>query len=161
MKRNGQYWTHDDEAALPAARSFTELAVVALRVVARMPKPIAQVCGPISTGGLGNIAKNFGVFDATIGHLIQQGITVFDQIPFEEHIFRIIENRWGTRQNNQLLEEFYLPIFSSGHVARLYFIHGWDTSTGAVWEHQQAQQRGLEIIYLEPDIVRGQLPPSL
>lgn len=44
----------------------------------------------------------------------------------------------------------YLPIFESGHVSRLYFIHGWQSSRGANWEHQQAERLGIEVVYLEP-----------
>lgn len=148
MKRNGHFWTDENKAALITARSFIDLSSVALAILARMPKPVAQVCGPISTGGLGSIEKNLVAFDATIDHLMQQGISVFDQMPFEDHIFRIVENKWGTRQNNMLLEEFYRPIFESHHVSRLYFIHGWESSEGANWEHKLGQQLGMEISYL-------------
>lgn len=148
MKRNRHYWTDVEKTALPAARSFSDLAAIALTVLERMPQPISQVCGPISTGGLGSIEKNIAVFDTTIDNLIQRGIMVFDQMPFEEHIFRIIENQRGTRQSSMLLEEFYRPIFESRHVSRLYFIHGWESSEGASWEHVLGQQLGMEIVYL-------------
>lgn len=150
MKRNGQYWTNQDKAALPAATSFSDLAVIAVSVLSRMPPPISQVCGPISTGGLGSLEKNLAVFDAAIDRLIKQGIVIFDQMPFEDHMFRIMEDGWGTRQNNALLTDFYLPIFESGRIARLYFISGWESSKGANWEHQQAQRLGLEIVYPAP-----------
>lgn len=150
MTRNGQYWTAQDKAALPAATSFSNLAVIALSVLSRMPQPVSQVCGPISTGGLGSVEKNLAVFDTAIDRLIKQGIVVFDQMPFEVHFFRIMENGQATRQNNTLLNEFYLPIFESGHVSRLYFIPGWESSKGANWEHQQAQRLGLEIVYPTP-----------
>jgi hypothetical protein len=155
MKRNGQFWTEVEHHNIKLAQTFSELVPVALAVLERMPKPIAQVCGPISTGGLGSIEKNLAVFDTTIDHLMQQGVVVFDQMPFEEHIFRIVENKWGTRQNNMLLEEFYRPIFVSRHVSRLYFIHDWQSSEGANWEHALGQRLGIEIMYLERSLVLG------
>jgi hypothetical protein len=153
MKRNGHYWTEEDKIALKAAQFFPDLAGIALRVLARMPKPIAHVCGPISTGGVGSIKGNLAVFDATIDYLIAQGINVFDQVPFEVPVFRIIGAKRGSRENNMLLNQFYLPIFESGHVSKLYFIHGWESSEGANWEHRQAQRLGMEIEYLEPNLV--------
>lgn len=153
MKRNGQFWTEAERDAIKQAQAFAELVPAALAVLERMPKPVSQVCGPISTGGLGSIEKNLAVFDAAIDRLIKQGIVVFDQMPFEEHFSRILNSQQGTRQNNMLLEEFYRPIFESRHVSRLHFIHGWQSSEGADWEHQLGQQLGMEIVYLEPNLV--------
>lgn len=153
MKRNRHYWTEEDRAALEAAQNFPDLTVIALRVLDRMPKPIAQVCGPISTGGVGNIEGNLVVFDATIDYLITQGHNVFDQVPFERPVFRIIGENRGTVTNNRLLNEFYLPIFESGNVSILYFIHGWESSEGANWEHRQAERLGMKIVYLEPNVI--------
>jgi len=48
----------------------------------------------------------------------------------------------------KLLKEFYLPLFKSGYITKLYFKHDWKTSMGARWEHKQAKKLGLEIIYL-------------
>lgn len=149
MKRNGIYWTDAEKAALQAATSFSDLAAIALVVLARMPKPIRQVCGPISTGGLGSIEANVARFDATITMLIEDGYNVFDQIPFEEHIIRIPGRDWDRELNIRLLEEFYLPIFQSGHISILCFIPGWESSDGASWEHERGPEFGMEIQYLD------------
>lgn len=162
MKRNQEYWTAAEHKALLTARSFSDLVTIAVRVLNRMPKPISQVCGPISTGGLGNIAENLKVFEAALGYLISQGVTVFDPMPFENHFFHLLERGQGSRNNNQLLTEFYLPIFNSRLISRLYFIHGWETSEGATWEHGLSQRLRLEINYLPQDfMVKGEptIPP--
>lgn len=151
MKRNQQYWTSVELETLERATSFVDLVPPAMAVLGRMPQPIGQVCGPISTGGRGTIMANLAVFDATVDCLIQKGIIIFDQMPFEEHIFRIVENQWGSRQNNLLLNEFYLPIFESGRICCLYFIDGWQSSEGATWEHEQARRLNMHIVYLAPD----------
>ena len=148
MKRNQQFWTPDDQQTIVAAQSFVELSHVALAVLGRMPQPVGQVCGPISTGGLGSIKKNLAVFDATIDRLIAEGRTIFDQMPFEEHFFRIINSAWATRHNNQLLEDFYRPIFESRQVSTLYFIPGWESSKGATWEHELGQHLCLSLVSL-------------
>lgn len=148
IKRNQVYWTPEDIAALERAQSFGELSKIALRVLSRMPKTVGQVCGPISTGGVGSIPGNLKVFDQTIQQLVDKGVHIFDQMPFEEHFFRIIQAEWGTRHNNQLLTDFYLPILQSGHIKTLYFMRGWQSSQGATWEHEKAQRLGIRIVYL-------------
>jgi hypothetical protein len=148
MRRNHVYWTDKDEAEIVAATTFPELGAVAMRIIKRMPSPVGQVCGPISTGGKGNIPENIAVFEQTIEQLIATGHNVFDQTPFEEHIFRIIASGTSGRHQDQLLREFYLPIFESGLVRTFYFIKGWESSRGATWEHEQATACGYDIIYL-------------
>lgn len=153
MKRNGQYWTEDEKQKLNLAQSFGELVPIALAVLGRMPQPIGQVAGPISTGGLGTVQENIAVFDATIELLIQQGLTIFDQVPFEDHIFRLREGRDPKEANRALLNKFYLPIFNANLISHLYFIHGWESSEGANWEHEQAERLGMQITYLEKNLV--------
>jgi len=149
--RNELFWTPHDIHALPLARSFSELTAIALSVLQRMPEPVGQVCGPISSGGLGSIEANLAVFDAAIGLLVADGKVVFDQMPFEEHFFRIIRNGWSTRTNNTLLVDFYQPLFETGSIRTLYFLHGWETSGGAMWERAFGKKLGMEIIDLPPD----------
>ena len=148
ITRNQSYWTPEDIAALETAQSFAELSQVAMKVLKRMPQPVGQVCGPISSGGLRSIEKNLKQFDETIAELISHGNTVFDQVPFEKYIFRLIETGRGTRDKDQLLKEFYLPLFESGLVSTFYFIPGWESSNGAKWEYQQAKRLGIRIVYL-------------
>lgn len=148
MIRNHRYWREEDRLAVTVADSFGELTQIALAVVGRMPPPVGQVCGPISTGGVGSIEQNLMIFEAAIDQLLAQGLTIFDQTPFEQHIFRILEDGLGTRQRNQLLEQFYRPIFQSRCVHVLYFIPGWQFSNGAQWEHQLGRSLKLDIVYL-------------
>ncbi len=142
------YWRPENWYALKRTNSFGGLCGIALTILQRMPQPVGEVCGPISTGGQGSLEANLQVFSDTIDQLVAQKKVIFDQIPFEDHIFRIVNTGWGKRQNNQLLKEFYLPIFESGFVRTLYFIPDWQSSKGATWEHTQGQRLGMEIVYL-------------
>jgi len=47
-----------------------------------------------------------------------------------------------------ILTDFYLPIFEGGYIQDLYFIQGWQSSHGATWEHNQAERLGIKIIYI-------------
>jgi hypothetical protein len=151
MKRNDlspiAYYTEEDFSDIENSNNFSELCSVALRILSRMPQPIAQVCGPIGTGGRGNIEENLKEFERVIDDLSARGEIVFTQIPFEDPMQRmkmLPEYEGGM----QILEEFYLPLFESGFIKKLYFIPLWNTSMGASWEHEQAKRLGIEIRYI-------------
>ncbi len=148
MSRNATHWTQREWEALPQVQSFADLAEIALTILRRMPQPSGEVCGPISTGGKGSIEANIAEFNTTIDRLLAQGLTIFDQVPFEQHIFDLIAGGKGSRLQNELLEKFYSPLFTSGLINTLYFIPGWESSHGATWEHQQARELGINIVYL-------------
>lgn len=142
------YFTLQDKEILIRAKRFSELYPVARGILERMPKPIGQVCGPISTGGTGSREKNLERMIKTIEALTLQGFIIFNQMPFQDSMARII-SFYKEDGPMRLLEEFYLPLFESGLVATLYFLPDWKTSRGASWEHAQALRLDIRIIYLE------------
>ena len=149
---NSEHWRGADSDALTEAGSFAELADVALTVLQRLPQPVGQVCGPISNGGVGSVAGNLIVFGNTIDMLAKQGISIFDQRPFETHFNRIENTKgdeWGIGPRSDVLNGFYLPLFDSKLVNTFYFIHGWESSDGARWEHEQAERLDINTIYLK------------
>jgi hypothetical protein len=150
-----KHYNQSHHEALEKAREYSELKDIALDIMSSMPKPIGQVCGPISTGGLGSIDKNMMMFEKTIIKLVSQGNVIFNQLPFEKSMWNIRSNsKKSIEESNQsLLEEFYLPLFKSGHVKRLYFIYGWESSHGSKWERKRAAELGLEIIDLPMDFL--------
>lgn len=142
-----KYWREEDYTDLENAQDFKDLYRIANRIFDRMPEGLGQVCGPIATGGLGSVSKNLEVFDKAIRKLQEEGKIIFDQIPFEwpmQELKKKIPDGAKT-----ILEDFYLPIFSSGKVTTLYFIPGWETSKGATWEHEVALRLGITIVYLK------------
>jgi hypothetical protein len=145
---NQAFWTEAQWQALSSSQSITDLTDTALTVLQRLPQPVGQVCGPISNGGLGSIEANLEQFRLTISKLVSDGKTIFDQMPFEDHMMRLTSEKYNAGAKADLLDQFYLPIFRSGLVRNLYFIPDWQSSAGALWEHQQAQRLGLSIHYL-------------
>lgn len=145
---NAKYWTEADARAMGIATNFNDLVAIALRIISKLPQPLGQVCGPITTGGLGSAQANMRRFRQVIQELHRLGIVLFDQCVFEARIYEIAAGEWSRHHNTRLLEDFYHPILSSGHVKTLYFISGWESSHGASWEHEQGLEHGLEIIYL-------------
>lgn len=150
LKKSPEFWTAEDELEAETANTYAALLAVALRVIKRTDLsdpllPLMIVCGPISTGGLGSQEQNLALFDITINRLRASGCKVFNQIPFERHIFRIKE-RLGD-SGERLLLEFYLPLFESGLIKMMFFMKNWDTSNGASWEHREAKRLGIKIVY--------------
>lgn len=142
------YWQKEDLEELKVVVSYSALSPIAERILKRMPPPISQVCGPISTGGLGSIEQNMKCFEETIVRLSDLGLTVFNQIPFQSSMSRILATKNSNDYDHSLLTDFYLPLFESGLVHTLYFLPDWQSSTGASWEHEQTKRLGLKIIYL-------------
>jgi hypothetical protein len=143
-----QYWTEEDILAVQAAKDFKELYFIAQRVLNRMPQPVVQVCGPIGTGGLGNVEDNLNAFDSTIKNLQNKGLNVFDQMPFEWPMQVIKMKVDLNKYPEAILYDFYEPLFKSGLIKECYFMNNWQTSKGANWEHDQAKKLGIKINYL-------------
>lgn len=147
-----RYWTARVYQDVKTSKTFFELSCIAIRILRRMPQPIGQVCGPITTGGLGSTRKNIQLFRRIIKK-IGRKYNIFDQMPFEEHFQRIIKTK-HFKNENQLLQEFYFPIFNSGFVETLYFVYGWETSFGARWEKKQGKRLGLKIVFLPKNFTK-------
>lgn len=118
-----------------------------MRVIKRMPQPVGEVCGPITSGGLGSREKNLKAFLAAIAKLQAAGNPIFDQLPFEEKLYEFTQAVWY-QGGLQLLNEFYLPLFQSRLIEVFYFMPLWRTSMGATWEHEKAKKLGIRIVYL-------------
>ena len=144
-----KHWTKEDFNRMDSAVTYRDLYAIAVVVLERMPRPRVQMCGPISTGGAGSVEKNLKRFEIAIEKLLEKEIVVFDQLHFEMSIRKIrqLNNKEGYDMN--LLEDFYLPIFENKLIDVLYFLPDWKSSTGAKWEHEQAQRLGFKVIYLD------------
>ncbi|MEI6118971.1 MAG: AIR synthase related protein [bacterium] len=147
QRPNGKYWTSEDIQALEEAKNYDDLLIIALRVLDRMPQPIVQICGPLTTGGLGSMEANMAEFEKAIFFFSQQGECVFDQIPFEEPMQRFKKDVIDG-YDERILFDFYQPIFKSGKIKTMKFLPGWEKSTGANWENTQAKQWNIQTVYL-------------
>ncbi len=147
-KQTRKYWTSEDLLELEKAETVKQMFSVGFRVLNRMPQPVFQVCGPISTGGKGNLIENLIAFNETIILLQNENKNIFDQMPFEEPMQRIKIAMPKGEYATVLLSDFYLPLFESGLVKKMYFMKDWQSSHGACWEHEQAKRLGIEIEYL-------------
>ena len=144
-----QYWTKEDWENLEKISSFLDMQVIAKKVLDRIPRPVAGVCGPISeTGGLHSVEANLNVFNNTIIQLQKTGLRIFDQMPFENKMQELKAKMNREDFLRELNDDFYMPIFKSKIVSTFYFIPGWETSNGAKFEHEKAKELGIKIVYL-------------
>jgi len=124
-------------ASATTMRGLVPTAMAMLREISNNGQiPVSQVCGPISTGGLGSLDKNLAVFKLTIRLLQEKGEVIFDQTVFQDAITRITKHHPNNAEyRTEILKDFFRDIFSSGFVKKGVFIPGWRSSVGSRWEH--------------------------
>lgn len=140
-----QYWTQSDFDALSAAKTIRDVFMIAQRIRNRMTDTVAQVCGPINNGGRGSVEENLLYLNQIIKELQNSGVSIFDQMPFEETLHRIIHDTSSGQKYENVLTDFYEPLFRSRMIQKLYFVPGWESSRGAQWEYSMAQELGIAV----------------
>lgn len=146
------HWRKEDFEILATTHTYKDMARVALRILERIPGPVVQVCGPLTTGGRGSLEENLKMFDQGVQLLVAQGKNVFDQRPFEEPMQRLKILLPKGEYAVEILDDFYLPVFESGLIHELHFLPGWQESRGARWEYEQAQRLGISIHHLPEEL---------
>ncbi|HEY4479014.1 MAG TPA: hypothetical protein VI981_01490 [Candidatus Paceibacterota bacterium] len=137
--------TLDEIAGIANVSSMNELRDIALSVLERLQPPVAQVCGPITTGGRGTVVENMRFFSFAVKQLHESGIVVFDQMIFQTGMLKL--RKVGSSEYSQdILDVFYRGLFSSGHIRRLYFLPDWRSSIGATWERVEATRHQIEVL---------------
>jgi len=131
------------------SETFEELAKVAIEILRQMSlsgKPIVEICGPVSTGGLGSIEKNLSILKKAVDKANEKGLQTFDQTIFEEAMQRI-SKKYPLVDGYpvSILDKFYKKIFESGYIKKAYFLPGWQSSRGAKWEREIFPIIGVEI----------------
>lgn len=156
MKRDKNFYlTKAEIKKIKESKTFYELVVVGRGILNRMNGPVAQVCGPISTGGNSSVKENLNIFTETIESLTKKGISVFNQLPFERAFDKIMRNYKTSGYDIPILEEFYGPIFESGKIKNVYFLPGWKKSVGARWEYNYAKRLGIKTIFLPKNWIKN------
>lgn len=148
-----KHYTQKDFEDIDRAKNFKDLGQVAINVLKRMPGPVIQVCGPISTGGKGNVKDNLLALDKAIIHLKNLGHNIFYQLPLEDKTAEL-DKKWKIENPSEtycqpILDDIYKPLFESGLIKQLWFLPGWESSRGATWEREQGKRLGIEICDLE------------
>jgi hypothetical protein len=144
------YFEIRDYTEIGAAETFETLRDIAFRVLLRMPEEPSMVCGPIMFG-TASPKESRERFDIAIDMLAMSGKNLFTQLPFDDALQRISTRTDRFEGGRELLRTFYLPLFQSQKVAKLYFLPDWDTSRGAVWQHDRAMDFEIDCEYFRAD----------
>lgn len=131
--------------------ALSALAEEAISEISKLKYPVIQFCGPISTGGFGNVNENLEYLRSVIEASSERGMSVFNQISYEKRLDRILSDHH--EYDYPLLDFFYSPILNSRKISGLVFLPLWRTSTGSQWEHDIAQSLHLPIHYFESMLV--------
>lgn len=137
---------------------MTELAFEILRPLKQNggDKPIVQICGPMTTGGVGTVEGNMRIFELAIERAHNSGILVFNQLPFEITIKKLAKKR-GPKDGyfTDILDLFYKPVLTSGFIDTTVFLPTWRTSNGANWERELSTSHGLRIGEYCPEMFKS------
>ena len=126
------------------AKTVKNLVEVAKARLHTAHGPLSMVAGPRSKGVKISEELNILAMQEYMEELYQSGENVFNDMVFEEHLQRLKDE--GEIYN--LLNDFYLPLFESGYIKKMFFMKDWRFSTGATLQ-QQALIRlgGIKRIY--------------
>ncbi len=148
-----EYYEIEHHDLMAHSLSFEKLCEVAFSVLRRIPGGAIMICGPMTTGGLGSLHMNLARFRTVTNLLALRIPNIFTQLPFEDAMQRIKQRDGYYKGPEHLLDAFYGSIIDSGLLVALYFLHDWETSEGARWEHERGLRKGLEIKYLRREFV--------
>lgn len=127
--------------------ALSGLVSEALLEISKMESPVIQFCGPISTGGFGDVTENLEYLYSVIQASKERGMSVFNQVSYEKRLDKILKDH--NEYDYPLLDFFYNPILKSGKISGLVFLPLWETSVGSQWEHDLGQSLHLPICHLE------------
>ena len=143
-----EQWTNEEVLALEGIQTFDEMVEVALVILKRMSernKTIVQLCGPMSTGGLGDLGKNMKFFQCALEVLEGDDFIVFDQSLFQGAMIRLSKKEDHGAYCTPILEVFYRRLFESGLIKKTLFLPDWQSSKGATWERELAVRLGMGV----------------
>lgn len=147
-----QQFSEQEIAHIYQTTSFTELATIVKKALTKTNTPLVELCGPLTTGGAGSYEKNMQVYKQAATYLEQHEVHVFDLVSIEKQIVKLVnEYEDNTIAQKELLNNFFLELFSSGNIHQAYFLPGWRSSNGASWEHEQCKKLGIQTIEMPAD----------
>ncbi len=143
-----EWYSRQDLEDIQSASTITSLLGVALRIIRRQEArwPIDILCGPMTTGGTGDLEVNLKVFRRALDLLRQEDYRLFNQMPFQPVLARLasaLPHRHG--YCGAILTEFYFPLFETaleeGYFRKAVFLPNWNTSHGARAERLYLRDR--------------------
>ena len=90
-----EYYTEERILAIKKSQDYKDILLVAWDILEDMnddfaPRLIAMLSGPISSSGKSSQIENLAIFSRAIQRISTGGLAVFDQMPFEDDIGRLV-----------------------------------------------------------------------
>ncbi len=157
------HWTPEDHRDVELSATMAHLAVPGIRMLRklRQESPSGKVyllSGPMTTGGFGNFEQNMMLFEHAIEIARENGMCVFNQLPFQTGMIRLIgkpDNIMfdgnGLPYPQNILDDFYWPLFECGELTDLLLFPTWTGSNGSTQEFTKALDLGISIEEYDPD----------
>jgi hypothetical protein len=145
-----EHWCDKDHELLSACDTFEKLAEKGIQLLYRVYEgakrgTVAFIAGPMTTGGIGGFKQNLQLHEHTIAVAREQRLTVFNQIPFQNHMIRI--GKLGSKLKFEvtdtdyplaIITDFYYPLFESKLISDFLLLPGYQSSRGAMLELHKA-----------------------
>jgi hypothetical protein len=141
-------WTPRDVVTYYSVQTIEELGQLGVVIARRMRQPLGQVCGPITSGGSGNVTENIRTINEWVNCLESKGLPIFNQLNFHSAIVRLHREGKLPDMGEQLLNGFFLPLFENRILQKVLFVPNWQGSFGTAWERKKAAEFGIDIIDL-------------
>jgi hypothetical protein len=145
-----------DTPEMAETKTFNELAQIAANELEKIGDCVV-ICGPISTGGFGNVQANIDALNKTVRYFRGCGHVVFDNLIFEVHIARLMQD-WKKKGNTgyctPILEDFYQIVYQTGYIKKAFFLPNWETSFGATWERENLPKWDIEIVDISDELLK-------
>lgn len=143
------HWTTDDHIATQQCENLSHLAQVGIRMLDRLrseaPHGVTFLAGPMTTGGLGKFDLNMHLFEHCICIARERGLTVFNQVPFQHGLIRILNlsqsptfHQTAKDYPHSIIKDFYWPLFESKGISHFLLLPTWISSNGATQELNKA-----------------------
>lgn len=142
------HWGEVHISKAAEASELAHLGILAVEIAEMMPKPLFMISGPMTTGGMGEYAKNMILFQHAIDEAVRAGVHVFNQTMLDEHLQRLVRAWYIQNPTAEycdgVLTDVYETLMQSGHLMGVYFLPDWQTSRGARWEREAGERLGLQ-----------------
>ena len=144
LTKNGFNWKRSHNKAT-SIQGLAEILYEFFNSFARNKREeVLQICGPMSTGGLGNFEDNMRLFNFAVEKATENGLLVFNQIPFQGAMIRIIQWEPGQPYCVDLLEVFYRKVLESGLIHRTLFLPDLaEFQRSSIWERELVKRLGI------------------
>jgi hypothetical protein len=132
------HWTEQDHRLVASCKSILDLSQVGISLLRELAGKgaVSQLCGPMSTGGLGSRVENLSLFSQAIKVAREHGLLVFNQLPFQGALHQLTAHLLAEEKAVSILEGFWRPLFEAQIIKTAYFLPAWETSRGALWERE-------------------------